>query len=123
MTLRCLLVDDNRAFLEAARRLLEAEGITVVGVASNGAEALGRVAQLRPDVTLVDVNLGEESGFDLARRLAAGTDAPSTSVILISTYAAESLVDPNPIGRAFPFLSKTDLSAYAILRTLQSRTI
>jgi CheY-like chemotaxis protein len=120
MTVRCLIVDDNQEFLDVARRLLEAEGITVVGVATNGAEALRRVAELRPDVTLVDVNLGEESGFDLARRLAAATDGASSRVILISTYAEGDLVDPTPTGGTFQFLSKTDLSGEAIRGALGS---
>ena len=70
MPLRCLLVDDNEAFLEAASVLLEREGLTVVGVASSIAEALRQVRALRPDVILVDIGLGDESGFDLARLLA-----------------------------------------------------
>lgn len=122
MTLRCLIVDDNREFLDAARRLLEAEGITVVGTASNVAEALDRVAKLRPDVTLVDVNLGEESGFDLARSLADAKDKPSPHVILISTYAEGDLVDTTPTGGTFPFLSKPDLSGAAIRGVFRSRT-
>jgi CheY-like chemotaxis protein len=121
MILRCLIVDDNREFLEAARLLLEAEGITVVGIATNTAEALRRVADLRPDVTLVDVNLGEESGVDLARRLSASTDEMRSRVILISTYAEGDLVDPTSSGRRTPrFLSKTDLSGTAIREALSS---
>src|ERR1700733_11574934 len=70
MPLRCILVDDSAAFLEAASLLLEREGVTVVGVASSIAEALRAARALRPDVILVDIRLGEESGFDLARLLA-----------------------------------------------------
>jgi CheY-like chemotaxis protein len=120
MSVRCLIVDDNREFLEAARRLLEAEGITVVGIATNGAEALRQVAELRPDVTLVDVNLGEESGFDLARRFADATGGASSRVILISTYAEGDLADPTQTGRTFQFMSKTDLSGEAIRRAVRS---
>jgi CheY-like chemotaxis protein len=65
---RCLIVDDSPWFLDAARSLLEREGITVVGVASTGAEALRRTAEFRPDVMLVDIDLGGESGFELAGR-------------------------------------------------------
>ena len=70
MPLRCLLVDDNEAFLETASLLLEREGLTVVGVASSIAEALRQARALRPDLILVDIGLGDESGFDLARLLA-----------------------------------------------------
>jgi CheY-like chemotaxis protein len=118
MTIHCLIVDDNRDFLGAARCLLEAEGITVVGVATNGVEALRHVAELQPDVTLVDVNLGDEDGFDVARSISAAQDGTLSRVILISTYAEKDLVDSAPSGRALPFLSKTDLSETAIRAVL-----
>src|ERR1700738_3634790 len=66
---RCLIVDDSPNFLDAARNLLECHGIRVVGTASTSAEALVLIDRLRPDVTLVDVNLGDESGFELTERL------------------------------------------------------
>jgi CheY-like chemotaxis protein len=69
LMLRCLIIDDSPRFLDAARGLLERQGVTVVGVASTSAEALQRVEELRPDVTLLDIDLGGESGLDLARRL------------------------------------------------------
>ena len=80
MPLRCLLVDDNEAFLEAASVLLEREGLTVVGVASSIAEALRQARALRPDVILVDIGLGDESGFDLARLLARDGQGRSKGV-------------------------------------------
>src|ERR1700689_2461612 len=67
--IRVVIVDDNSEFLDSARRLLEHQGVRVVGVASTNADGLRRVQELRPDVTLVDVNIGEESGFDLAEAL------------------------------------------------------
>ena len=75
MALRCLIVDDNEPFLDAARTLLEREGLTIAGVASTSADALREAGSLQPDVVLVDVSLGEESGFELARRLVASTVA------------------------------------------------
>jgi DNA-binding NarL/FixJ family response regulator len=69
MSLRGVLVDDNPGFVAAARRLLQHEGMTVLGTAGNGAEALRLAAELRPDVLLIDIDLGAESGLDLARRL------------------------------------------------------
>jgi CheY-like chemotaxis protein len=68
--IRCILVDDNEAFVETARRVLEPDGVRVTGTASNSGEALLRASELRPDVVLVDIMLGDENGFDLARRLA-----------------------------------------------------
>ena len=70
MGLRCLIVDDNASFLEAAADLLRRQGVAVVGVASSGDEAVERVRELRPDVALVDIKLGAESGLAVARRLA-----------------------------------------------------
>src|SRR2546430_17066711 len=91
MALRCLIVDDSAPFLEAASKFLEREGITIVGVASTGAEALERAQEFRPDVALGDIDLGEESGFDLARQIAEGT-APMPA-ILISTRPEEGLAE------------------------------
>jgi CheY-like chemotaxis protein len=113
MVVRCLIVDDNNSFLEAARTLLEREGLTIAGVASTSAEALRATATLQPDVVLVDVSLGEESGFELARRLRAdpGQDA---AVILISTRSEADLADLVALSPAAGFLSKSELSADAI---------
>ena len=113
---RCLLVDDNDAFLQAASLLLEREGVTVVGVASSIAQALGKARALRPDLILVDIGLGEESGFDLARLLAQ--DDLAALVILISTGAEADygeLIDESP---AAGFLAKSDLSLRGISRIL-----
>ena len=65
-----LIVDDNAYFLEAAADLLKREGLIVLGVASDTANALRLTRELHPDVVLVDIMLGRESGIDLARRLA-----------------------------------------------------
>jgi Response regulator receiver domain len=72
MPLRCLIVDDNASFLDAAAGLLEREGMAIAGVAS-AAEALRKAGELRPDIVLVDIMLGRESGIDLAHRLARPT--------------------------------------------------
>ena len=68
--MRCLIVDDSPEFLDAARRFLEREGVEVVGVASTGEDAYRLADELRPDVTLVDIDLGGEDGLAVARRLA-----------------------------------------------------
>jgi CheY-like chemotaxis protein len=70
VSIRCLLVDDSDVFLKTVSGLLQREGLTVAGVASNSAEALRQARALRPDVILVDIGLGDESGLDLARLLA-----------------------------------------------------
>ena len=112
--MRCLIVDDSADFIDAARGLLECEGITVVGVASTSADALRSFEELRPDVTLVDINLGGESGFELAEQLhRAGEPSPSP-VILISTYAAQDFADMIETSPAVGFLSKSALTCCAI---------
>ena len=119
MPIRSLIVDDNESFLEAARVLLEREGMIVAGVASTGAEALRQMEALRPDVVLVDVFLGEESGIELARRLVdEGLDA---TVILISTHREADLGELVTTSPAAGFLPKAELSASAIRRMVDGR--
>jgi DNA-binding NarL/FixJ family response regulator len=110
--LRCLIVDDSPRFLDAARGLLEGQGVDVVGVASTSAEALRRVEELRPDVTLLDLDLGGESGLELARRL-HGRAGPAP-LILISTHAEQDYAELIAASPAIGFLPKTALSADAI---------
>ena len=115
MALRCLIVDDNASFLEEAAALLRREGLLVAGVASNTREALERAQELRPDVALVDISLGSESGFDLARRLVE-SDGYGLNVILISTRAEADyadLIDEVPV---VGFVAKSELSGSAIRR-------
>jgi len=112
--MRCLIVDDSADFVYAARGLLECQGVSVVGVASTSAEALQCFEELRPDVTLVDINLGGESGFELAEQLhRVGGPTPSP-VILTSTHAAEDFADMIDTSPAVGFLSKTALTCAAI---------
>ena len=121
MPQRCLLVDDSEVFLETASLLLEREGLTVIGVASSIAEALRQARALRPDLILVDIGLGDESGFDLARLLTQdgqGGQVIGAEVILISTVAEadyRELIDESP---AAGFLAKSELSVRGISRIL-----
>lgn len=109
--LRCLLVDDSAQFLEVASKLLERGGLTVVGVASNSTEALERVRELDPDVTIVDVQLGGESGFDLAWQVAA---AGAGSIVLTSMHGEADFAQLIAVTPVLGFISKTDLSAQAV---------
>ena len=112
--LRCLIVDDSPRFLAAARGLLEREGVAVVGVASTGAEAVRRIEELRPDVTLVDIDLGGESGFEVVRWLHRDAGVAAARLILISTHAEEDYAELIAASPAAGFLSKTALGAGAI---------
>ena len=120
MPLRCVIVDDNLGFLHAARLLLEQEGLQVVGVATSGDEAVRAVAELRPDVTLLDIDLGAESGFDVARRLADDREPGPGRLILISTHSEEDLVDLIKESPAIGFLGKPSLSAATIKGLLET---
>ena len=111
--LRCLIVDDNSLFLEGAADLLRREGLEVVGVASNGEEAIRLVTELQPDVTLVDVDLGDEDGLEVARQL-SDTSAVHSQVILISTHSEDDLAHLIATSPALGFVPKTRLSAQAI---------
>ncbi len=110
---RCVIVDDSPQFLDAARRLLHRQGgVAVVGVASTSADALHQAVALGPDVSLVDLDLGGESGLELARRL---HDLPDPApVILISTHAEQDYAELIGASPAIGFLAKTALSAPAI---------
>ncbi|MFC6162569.1 response regulator transcription factor [Kribbella jiaozuonensis] len=114
--MRCLIVDDSRHFLDAARGLLVREGVTVVGTATSAAEAGELVEDLRPDVVLVDIDLGEESGFDLIAHLRSASSPPP--MILISTHAEQDYADLIAASPAIGFVPKTNLSAAAIQRLL-----
>jgi DNA-binding NarL/FixJ family response regulator len=112
VTLRCLLVDDNHQFLSAARALLEREGLVVVGTATRIADALERADELWPDVALVDINLGGESGFELAQQLSR-SQRP-VPVIMISTHGGDDYEDIIAASPAVGYLSKVALSARAV---------
>jgi CheY-like chemotaxis protein len=114
MTLRCLIVDDSPSFLRAARGLLEREGIVVVGVASTSAEAVALAAELRPDVVLLDIDLGGESGFEVAERLRGHPAEQPPPVILISTHSEQDYADLITSSSVVGFVSKVDLSATAV---------
>ena len=110
--LRCVIVDDNPHFLEAAAKLLAQEGISIAGTASTIADALNLVARLQPDVAVVDINLGADSGFDLAELLA--DKAVLSPVILTSTCSQQEFDDLITASPALGFVHKTALSADAI---------
>jgi CheY-like chemotaxis protein len=115
MPLRCIIVDDYQPFLKVAQAKLERQGLAVVGVATNGSEALSQTRDLRPDVALVDISLGTENGFDVAREI----NPYAGSVIMISSsdrYEDDDYAELIAGSPAVGFLSKVTLSAEAISR-------
>jgi CheY-like chemotaxis protein len=116
---RCLIVDDSADFRDAASGMLERAGISVVGVASNSAEALRLYPEVSPDVALVDVDLGAENGFELAAQLHRIVATTPLAVILVSTYAEADLAELIAASPAVGFLPKFALSPDAIRHLLQ----
>jgi DNA-binding NarL/FixJ family response regulator len=118
VSFRCLIVDDNESFLAASRAVLQGQGVSVVAVAKTVADGLLCAEQLTPDLILVDIDLGEESGFDLVRRLADTNHAVAMGVILISTHPEDDFADLIGESSALGFVSKSDLSKRAIEEVL-----
>jgi DNA-binding NarL/FixJ family response regulator len=116
---RCLIVDDNTSFREEMRGLLVEQGLDIVGGAGSAVDAHRQIAELRPDVALIDIDLGGESGLELARRLRQEpSDAAALHIILISTHDGAEYADLIQASSAIGFLAKSDLSAASIRRIL-----
>jgi CheY-like chemotaxis protein len=109
---RTLIVDDSEQFLASAERLLGVGGVRIVGTARSGGEAMRLAEELRPDLVLVDIDLGGESGLDLARELAALEPAPI--VVLISTHAEAEVGDMVAASPAAGFIPKSRLDAATV---------
>ena len=118
---RCLIVDDNVRFLEVARASLERDGLDVVGTATTMAEALEKVEALRPDVVLVDIALGADSGFELARQLVDRHPGLHARIVLISTRREEDFGDLILASPAAGFVWKASLSASAVRDLVAAR--
>ncbi|HJS96445.1 MAG TPA: response regulator transcription factor [Solirubrobacteraceae bacterium] len=120
--MRCVIVDDNAGFRDEMRALLEEEGISVVGAAGSGTEAIRQIVESRPDVVLIDIDLGSESGLALTRSLGEAVDGvPLPNVILISTHDESEYADLIEASPAVGFLAKTHLSAATIRRMLVAK--
>lgn len=119
VTLSCLIVDDSEQFLASAARLLSLQGVNVVGRALSGDEALRLSELLRPDVALVDIELGDEDGLEVARRLTSG--GSSTIVILISLRNCDELSEVMMGSGAVGFLRKDALGAQAVADLIVQR--
>ena len=115
MAIRCLIVDDNPRFARYAEKFLSDDGIDVLGLATNGDQAARLARDLRPDLVLIDIGLGEESGFDVARRLCPEqTGSLTDAVILTSTHGEEEFTELIAGSPAAGFIAKSELSADAI---------
>jgi CheY-like chemotaxis protein len=115
-----LVVDDNRSFADVARGLLEHQGERVLGTACTSAEAVELARELRPEVVLVDLALGDECGLDLARLLAGDGNGKAPVVILISAYSPCDVTELIAASPAAGFLPKSDLSSDAVRNIVAS---
>jgi DNA-binding NarL/FixJ family response regulator len=107
-----LIVDDHDGFRAFARALLESEGFAVVGEAADGASALEAVTRLAPDLVLLDVQLPDLDGFEVAERIAADEHPPV--VVLVSTRDAASYRRRLAETSARGFIPKGELSGSAL---------
>jgi DNA-binding NarL/FixJ family response regulator len=113
-----LIVDDHPSFRASARRLLEAEGFDVIAEAADGHAAIAAAQELQPDVVLLDVQLPDLDGFEVAARLAA-LGLPSAVVLTSSRNAAEygPLVTQTAVRG---FVPKSELSGAVLTGLLAS---
>jgi DNA-binding NarL/FixJ family response regulator len=114
---RILIVDDHSGFRASARRMLEAGGFEVVGEAGDGAAAMSAVRELVPDLVLLDVQLPDVNGIDLAARLT--DNGPVPAVILTSSRPSDQLGPDLITSGALGFIPKDELTASAIEGLMQ----
>lgn len=112
MSRSVLIVDDHAEFRRIARALLEAEGFEVVGDAADGESALREAARLRPQLVLLDIQLPDLDGFEVAARLARRSDPPV--VILTSSRTISSYRRRLAGSQALGFIAKSELSGAAL---------
>jgi DNA-binding NarL/FixJ family response regulator len=108
-----LIVDDHPSFRATARALLEADGFTVVGEARDGLEALSLEEELHPEIVLLDVQLPDLSGFDVAARLLERNGA-SPSIVLVSSRDAADYGGLIAESGARGFVPKGELTGAAV---------
>jgi DNA-binding NarL/FixJ family response regulator len=109
-----LIVDDHEDFRRSAWALLQAEGFTVIGAARDGAEAIIRARELRPDIVLLDIQLPDLDGFAVAEHIALWPDPPA--VVLISSRDAATYRSRLVASPARGFIAKSDLSGEVLAK-------
>jgi DNA-binding NarL/FixJ family response regulator len=114
-----LIVDDHPSFRASARVLLEAEGYEVVGEADDGASALAAAESLRPDVVLLDVQLPDIDGFEVAARLRGSLNGEAPAIVLTSSRDGSDFGPLVADCGARGFVPKAELSGSALAALLE----
>ena len=112
MSRTVLVVDDHAGFRSRARMLLESEGYEVVGEAADGETALAEAGRLRPDVVLLDVQLPDVDGFEVAARMTENGEP--AAIVLISSRDWSDSAELIARSGARGFLPKDRLSGAAV---------
>jgi two-component system response regulator EvgA len=112
-----LVVDDHASFRRCARTLLAAEGFDVVGEAEDGEAGLVLARELEPDLVLLDVQLPDVDGFEVAARLLATN--PELKVVLVSSRGRDEYGPLIEASGVRGFISKGDLSGSELERLLE----
>jgi DNA-binding NarL/FixJ family response regulator len=112
-----LIVDDHPSFRATARALLEAEGFDVLGEAADGAAAIAACEELHPDVVLLDVQLPDLTGFQVASRLTTNGSGPS--IVLVSSRDGSDYGPLVEESGALGFVPKGELSGARITALLR----
>lgn len=114
-----LVVDDHPAFRASVRRLLESEGYRVVGEAGDGAGALAAAAELKPDLVVLDVQLPDIDGFEVAERIEAALDDGAPAIVLVSSRERSDFGTLIDTARIRGFVSKAELTGEALSELLR----
>ncbi|MEV4295524.1 response regulator transcription factor [Microbispora rosea] len=123
--LRLMIVDDHPVVREGLRGMLESDpGVTVVGEAASGDEAVARARELTPDVILMDLRMPGGDGVSATTRILA--DRPESRVIVLTTYEADQdivrAVEAGAAGYLLKDTSRADLLA-AIVSAARGETV
>lgn len=113
---RIVIVDDHAGFRAWAQAVLAADGFSIVGEAVDGASAIAEVQAVRPDVVLLDVQLPDADGFEVADALRAARPRPA---IVLTSSRDVSAYEADLARTGLPFVAKEDLSGLAVRQLME----
>ncbi len=116
---RVLIVDDQAPFRDAARAVVErANGFDLVAEAESGEDAVAAVDRARPDLVLMDINMGGISGIEAATQISVAH--PEVTVFLLSTYNVEDLPPDVAECGAAAYLNKEEFGGRLLKKTWEA---